>query len=361
MALLAAGLLIAGCGSDEGSEGGAADSAAASMSVTDTSASAGGSFAVNVKTSVVQPEAFDDVIEVVGTVKPSDDIMVASEEGGKVEGWMVRKGSFVKAGQTLLKLNDDLLQAQLKGAKAQLNIATVNAEKSATVYADAGAVSEVSVTTAKYNLDAAQANVELLETRIAKMTVKAPASGIIEERLVDIGEMVGPGAPVARLIRTGTVKISAGVPERYVDGIRVGLPVTLKFDALQGREVQGKITYVGAAINERDRSVPIEVELSNSGQYKPEMVANLTVLKDKLRNVIVVPRTALVRVEEGYQVYLAVPASMGEGYVVEARDVKVGPSDRGNIVITEGLSAGERIITVGQTKVNPGEHIDIGG
>lgn len=357
IASLAALLILAGCaGNDEaGADNGAAsDSAAGTSTAVDSGAQ---SVAVNVKVMTIQPEAFDDVIEVVGTVKPVEDILVASEEGGKVESWMVRKGAFVRKGQGLISLNDDILQAQLEAAKAQYNIAKVNAEKSAKVYADAGAVSEISVTTAQYNLDAAAANVRLLETRIAKMSVKAPVNGQIEERIVDVGEMVAPGAPIARLIQTGVVKVTAGVPERYVQGLRIGLPVTMTFDALNGRKVEGRITFIGAAVSERDRSVPIEIELSNAGgAYKPEMMVNLAVLKDRLRNVVVVPRTALVRIEDGYQVYLVVPS--GDGYVAEARQVTLGPSDRGNVVITEGLKPGDVIIAIGQSKVNPGEKVE---
>lgn len=355
---LAALLILAGCAGNEETAGemSSADSTAGVAAAGDTAAS---KFAVNVKVITVQPDSFDDVIEVVGTVKPAEDIMVASEEGGKVETWAVRKGAFVRKGQSLLALNDDILQAQLLAAKAQFNIAKVNAEKSAKVYADAGAVSEVSVTTAQYNLDAAAANVHLLETRIAKMAVKSPVGGQIEERIADVGEMVAPGAPVARLIQTGVVKVTAGVPERYVDGLRLGMPVTMKFDALSGRTVEGKITFIAAGVNERDRSVLIEIELNNAGgHFKPEMMVNLSILRDRMRNVVVVPRTALVRVEDGYLVYVVVPDAAGTGYVTEARRIEFGASDRGNVVVTEGLKPGERIITVGQSKVNPGEHVE---
>ena len=355
---LATAMIVVGCmgnGEEETEQAGAdtTDNVEATT-VSDTGSSKS---IINVKVMTIQPETFDDVINVVGAVKPAEDIMIASEEGGKVERWMVRKGAFVKKGQTLLRMNDDILQAQLEAAQAQLNIAKINAEKSAKVFADAGAVSEVSVTTAQYNLDAAQANVKLLETRIAKMTVRAPVSGRIDERLIDIGEMVAPGAPVARLLQTGVVNVSAGVPERYSSGMRIGLPVTMKFDALGGREVNGSITYIGATISQNDRTVPIEIRLNNGGQYKPEMIAELTILKDRLRNVVVIPRTALVRTENGWQVYLAVQDDTGEGHVVEAHPVEVGSSDRGTIVITSGLKVGEKIVTVGQSKVNPGEPI----
>ncbi|MCB0710868.1 MAG: efflux RND transporter periplasmic adaptor subunit [Ignavibacteriae bacterium] len=353
-------MVVVGCmGSGDASEEPAGSDSAASMETT-AATSVDAVATINVKVMTVQPETFDDVINVIGTVKPAEDIHVASEEGGKVEGWMVAKGAFVRKGQSMLRLNDDILQAQLKAAEAQYNIAKVNAEKSAKVYADAGAVSELSVTTAQYNLDAAEANVNLLKTRIAKMVVRAPVAGRIDERLTDVGEMVGPGSPVARLIQTGIVKVTAGVPERYSNGMRVGLPVTMKFDALGERQVEGRITFIGATISQSDRTVPVEVQLTNSrGDYKPEMVAEMSVLRNRLRNAVVIPRTALVRTEDGWQVYLAVNGATGEGYIVEARTVQIGPSDQGKVVITEGLNVGEVVITVGQNKVNPGEHVTL--
>ncbi len=352
-------LLLAGCMGDS-ADGQEPDEVAVEQGeeVVEEAADGADVSAVNVRVMTLQPESFDDVVNVVGTVKPAEDIMIASEEGGKVERWFVAKGAWVGRGQNLLRMNDDMLQAQLQNALAQEKIARLNAERNAQVYADAGAVSEVTVTTAQYNLEAAEAQVKLLKTRIAKMTVKAPVSGRIEERITEIGEMVGPGAPIARLIQTGVVKVTAGVPERYVSGLRVGTPVTMVFDALGGRRVTGRITYVASVIDPGDRTLPVEIEISNPGNsYKSEMVAEIEILRSRLRNSIVVPRTALVRVEGGYQVYVAVPAADG-GWVAEARDVVIGPSDRGVVVITDGLKAGEQVIVVGQNKVNPGEHVE---
>jgi multidrug efflux system membrane fusion protein len=344
----AVSLTLAACGGAQNEQ------ASVEVSVKSDSAAAE-RVAVSVETMQLQPELFKDVINVVGTVKPAEDVMVATEEGGKVARWYVGKGAFVRAGQPLVKLNDDLLRSQLDAAEAQYRIAKLNAEKSAQVFADAGAVSEVSVKTSEYTVDAQRANVELLKTRIAKTVINAPMSGRIEAKLVDVGEMAGPGSPVARLIQTGTVKVTAGVPERFVDGIRVGLPVEMTFDALSGRTVSGRITYVGVAISERDRTIPIEIELPNNGDYSAEMVVNVSIRKDELRNVIVVPRTAVVRVEDGYQVFVASPK--GEQFFAEARPVTLGPADQGKVVVTTGLKPGERIITVGQAKVNPGEPV----
>jgi len=98
------------------------------------------------------------------------------------------------------------------------------------------------------------------------------------------------------------------------------------------------------------------VEIANPGNaYTPEMVANMRIIKDELRGVIVVPRTAVVRIEDGYQVYVV--TQKGAENIVESRPVTLGPADNGLVVITSGLSPVERIVTVGQAKVNPGEPV----
>lgn len=356
LAVLAASAVaatFAACGSSQTEKQDSTESVAGAKN--DSAASAGRA-AVSVETLVVQPNTFSDVINVVGTVKPAEDIMVASEEGGKVAKWFVNKGAYIGAGQPILKLNDDLLRSQLAAAEAQYNIAKLNAEKATEVYADAGAVSEVSVKTAEYNVDAAAATVDMLKTRISKTTITAPLSGRINDRLVDAGEMVAPGAPVARLLQTGTVKVTAGVPERYVEGIKVGLPVEMTFDALQGKKVTGRITYVGGSVSERDRTIPVEVEISNSANlYAPEMVSNMRIIKNELQGVIAVPRTAVIRIEDGYQVYVV--TQKGGENIVEARPVTLGAADNGMVLITSGLNPAERIVTVGQAKVNPGEPV----
>lgn len=313
---------------------------------------------VNVRVTTLEPESFDDIIEVIGTVRAAEDIMVASEEGGKVVRWYVSKGSYVRKGQTLARMDADVLRAQLEAAEAQLKIAKLDAEKKAEVL-ESGAIPEVTATTAAYSLEAAEAQVKLLKTRIGKKTVHAPVSGRIDEKIADLGEMVGPGGPVARILQTGVVEIEAGVPERYVGDLRVGTPVEMVFDGLDGRRMNGRITYIGTGMDRGDRTLPVEIAVSNpGGSLKPGMVAEIEILRDRLRNVVVVPRTALVRVEEGYQVYVA--RAEGGGHVAEARDVTLGATDRGVVVITDGLAPGERIIAVGQNKVSPGERIAIG-
>jgi membrane fusion protein (multidrug efflux system) len=115
---------------------------------------------------------------------------------------------------------------------------------------------------------------------------------------------------------------------------------------------------VGATVNAENRTFPIEVSLPNPrGLVKPMMVANMAVTRATVDQAIVVPQDALIRVEAGYVVYVAVERN-GE-QVAEVRDVVLGPTRRNLVVVEDGVAAGERLIVVGHKEVEDGDRIRI--
>ena len=172
--------------------------------------------------------------------------------------------------------------------------------------------------------------------------------------------MVAPGQTVARVVDLNRVKIDGGVPERYAADIHVGTQALVSFDVLPGKDFPAKLDYVGAAVNTENRTFPVEMVLPNEeGLIKPEMVANVSITRNRLENALVVPQDALVRVEKGYVVFVAVDGS--EGTLAEQRDVTLGPSRDNTVVIDAGVSAGDRLIVVGQKTVAAGDHVSIVG
>jgi RND family efflux transporter MFP subunit len=172
--------------------------------------------------------------------------------------------------------------------------------------------------------------------------------------------MVGPGKTVGRLVDLDPIKVFAGVPERYAPDVTAGAPAQISFSALGGEVHTAPIRYVGSTINQRSRTFPIEVQLPNPrGAIKPEMVANMAVTRQQVEEAIVVPQDALIRVEDGYVVFVAVEE--GGQQLAEARPVVLGPTRRNLVVIAEGVSAGDRLIVVGQKSVAGGDRINIVG
>ena len=220
--------------------------------------------------------------------------------------------------------------------------------------------SEIAYLEARAAAEQASAILEGLEQRLARTLVRAPFTGILDERHVDVGTMVGPGKAVGRIVDLDPVKVFAGVPERYALDVRVGASAQLQFEALGEDVYTSSIRYVGSTINPRSRTFPIEVEVSNpDAAIKPEMVSSMSITRQEVENAIVVPQDALVRVESGYVAFVAV--DRGQVEVAERRELVLGPTRRNLVVVTDGLRPGERLIVTGQKSVADGDRVNVVG
>lgn len=316
--------------------------------------------AISVEVMTLEPEPFTEMIRLVGVVLAHRDVMVAAEEGGVVREVLVEKGNRVTAGQPILKIDDELLQAQLAQAQAEAALRRETYERQRRLWEEEDVGSEMTYLSARYAAEAAEAQARMLATRLDRTTVRAPISGILDARLVEVGAMVAPGTPVARVVDVSRVKIAAGVPERYAGEIQVGAPAVAVLDVMGGREFEGTLAFVGTAVEDANRTFPIEIEVPNpDGVLKPGLVANVGVMRRSLEEALVVPQEAVVRVENGFIVYVA--AQQGSEWRAEARPVQTGASRGGRVVIESGLSAGDRIIVVGQQQVAAGDLLQIVG
>jgi membrane fusion protein (multidrug efflux system) len=313
---------------------------------------------INVEVQRVQPSTFTEVVRLTGTVQANQDVMISAEEGGVVREILVDKGSRVSAGDALFRLDDDLLLAQVDQARALSAMAGETWERRKRLYEEDGVGSELVYLEAKYAAEQAAANLRLLEERLERTVITAPIGGVLDSREIEIGSMVAAGTPVARIVDANPVKITAGVPERYAADVAVGARAVVTFDVLPGQEFSGTLSYAGVAVNARNRTFPVEVVLPNpGGVIKPEMVANVSVVRRTYGEAIVVPQEALVRTEGGYIVFVV--EEDGEATLVQARQVEAGPAQRNEVMIRSGLEAGERLVVVGQQSVASGDHVNI--
>src|SRR5690606_798651 len=141
---------------------------------------------------------------------------------------------------------------------------------------------------------------------------------------------------------------------------RAGGSATVYFDVLPGERFPADIDYVGSTVNPGNRTFPIEIEMANPGrEVKPEMVANVVVERRTLSEALVVPQDALVRVEDGYVVFVV--DETGGQPVARVRPVDLGPSQTNRVVVHAGLDAGDRLIVVGQRSVADGDRINVVG
>jgi membrane fusion protein, multidrug efflux system len=315
---------------------------------------------VNVEVQTVGGTAFTDFLRIVGTVEAERDVTVAAEEGGVVNRVFVERGSRVTAGQPLARIDDRVLAAQLEQAAAQARLARETFERQRRLWEDEQIGSEMSYLQAKYQAQMAEASARVLAERVARTVVRAPISGYVEERLVQVGAMAAPGTPIARIVDADTVKIAGGVPERFAGDITLGAAALVTFDVMGALQYEGRTTFVGAAVDARDRTLPIEVAVANpAGRIKPGMVAEVRLARRDYEAAITAPRDAVLRTETGF-VVMVVEERGGQQYAAQ-RPVQVGPSSAGTVVIESGLEPGERLIVVGQSQVAAGDRVQIVG
>jgi membrane fusion protein, multidrug efflux system len=325
---------------------------------TSTDTTTAGGRVISVEVETLRPAAFTDFVRIVGSVAANRDVAVAAEEGGVVRQLFVEKGAFVQVGQPIAKLDDAVLRAQADQAVANARLAAETWPRRQRIWEVEQIGSEMAYLQAKYNAQTAEAGARVMQARLAKTVVRAPIAGVLDERMVEVGSMVAPGAPVARIVDATRVKVSGGVPERYATDIVRGAEMRVGFDGMVGAEQTGRVEYVAATLNEQNRTFAIEVVVPNpNGHIRPGMVANLQVARRAVGEAIMVPQNAVLRRENGYVVYLVVER---DGVpTAELRDVVPGASESGRVVVEQGLNAGDRVIVVGQQQVSNGDRLRI--
>jgi membrane fusion protein (multidrug efflux system) len=314
--------------------------------------------AVPVEVLVVTPAAFEDVIEMTGTVEAPDDATLSAEASGTLTA-LAPLGTTVQRGGTVAQINATMGQAGLAQAEAALEAAQAQADlaqdqfaRQEPLFADsiisAAEFQSVRTQRAATQAQVAQARAAVAQARqqLAYTRVVAPFTGTVEAHFAERGEQVAPGMQVARLVSTENVEVRAGVPERYAADIAVGTNVLIEPTAYGIPAQRGTVTFVGAAIDPQSRTFPIEVRpASAAGALKPAMVVRLAVSRSTLDDALVVPLGAVERDERGPSVFVV--AGEAGDLVVERRPVELGASAGGRTVVTAGLQPGDRVIVSG--------------
>jgi RND family efflux transporter MFP subunit len=313
---------------------------------------------VNVEVLVIAPSDFTTFIRLTGQVEALNDVTLSAEESGVIERFFVEKGQFVQRGAAIAKIRDSVLRAQVEEAEAASHLAQERYERQRRLWEDEQIGSEIAYLEAKYQAELQDARLAILQERLGRTTLQAPISGIFDERYVDVGEMVSPGTPVARVVEVDQVKVTGGVAERFAAAVQPGNSARVSFDVFPGEELAGTIGYVGSVVDERNRTFAIEIVMENPGRViKPKMVANVEIANREIEGAMVVPQSALMRTEDGYQVFVALEGD--GGLVAVARPVRLGPLYANQAVVEEGLAEGDRVIVRGQQLVEAGNRVRV--
>ncbi len=313
---------------------------------------------INVEARPVERSDFTDFIRITGEVEAFNDITISAEEPGRVQRFFLEKGQWVRRGAPIVKLDASVLESQLKDARAARELAHERYVRQKELWEKEKIGTEIQYLEAKHGAERAQAQMEVLEERLAKTVIRSPVTGVLDDRYLEVGEMAVAGAPVVRVVATRRMKITGGIPERFASSVTVGDSAVITFDIFPGKTFRGLIRFVGNAVDERNRTFPIEIWLDNpENLVKAHMVANIQVVDQQLHNVVVVPQTAVVRSADGYLAYVV--ADRDGRKVASARKVELGAAFEGRVVIDSGLDEGDLLISLGQQQVDDGSLIRV--
>jgi RND family efflux transporter MFP subunit len=339
---MAAGLIAAaGCSRGEAQDGGQAATTPPRFS--------------NVEVHTVQPTHLQEFITLPAYSEAIRDVVLSSEQGGKLLELHADRGDMVRKGAVLARVGTDIFAAQLKEAQANLKLKKAALKKATALY-ERESISGMQRLQAQVEHDAVEARAEMAQTQFERSVITAPFSGRIDERYVDQEEMVSPGGQVLRLVDNGRMMLISELAERDVTFAREGITAEVHFDAFADTTFLARLKFVSATAATSSRTYRCEFVLDNpQGLIRGGMHARVKMIKSEHDNVIVLPQTALLETENGRNVFVL------DGNVAVRRDVTVGASNEGRVVISQGLRASEQVIVTGQRDLVDGQQVRVTG
>jgi membrane fusion protein, multidrug efflux system len=307
-----------------------------------------------VKVMDVTTSSFSENLNVVGIVKPFAMAKISSEEGGLITVLNKEKGSYVRRGEIIARIKKDVEIATFEQTEAQLELARMNYEKQKALYED-NATTEVQYLTAKWQYEAAVRGQDVLKTRLKTGFIRSPINGFVNEKYMNRGEMTAPGSPIINVIDISSVKISAGIPERFIEQIKMGQQVTVTVDVLPGVEFTGKINYIAPSLSAVNRTLEIEVIINNRDKIlKPEMSANVEVTQATNNNAVVLPQDYIIDFGENNKYVFVL-----EGDVAKKRMINIGGREGNNVMISSGLNPGDKLIYEGFQQLADNDKVQV--
>ena len=295
-------------------------------------------------------------VTVAGLSEAVRSVGVNAQLSGALLAVNVEEGDVVREGQVLARLDARELEAQVASARATLEVARNNYERSRTLR-ESGVVTAAEFERDRAAHAAAAASLEQLETRLGFATIRAPISGVITQKRLEAGDIVAPQTRLFTIADVSTMVVRVQVSELDVLGIRVGQDVDVVLDALPGRTLDGRVRRIFPSADTLTRLVPVEVALTGDGARiaRPGFLGRVTFSLDARPDAVLVPQAAIVGAEGGESVFM-----VRDGKAVR-RAVRTGLHSAGRVEIVSGLDVGEMVIVAGNTQLREGAAVRITG
>tara|TARA_R110002049_G_scaffold244979_4_gene418835 strand:- start:895 stop:2073 length:1179 start_codon:yes stop_codon:yes gene_type:complete len=307
---------------------------------------------------IVQQE-FKHYVEVQGSIDTKQNVILFPEYSGVLKKLSVKEGQRVSAGQLLASIEDGGLAQQVNLAEIQLDLSKTTFERQKRLW-EQKIGSEMQFLQAKATYEGQQKSVAQLKSQLAKTQITAPFSGIVDEIMIEEGNVVGPGQMgVMRIINMKQMFVEAYVPETYIAAVNKGKSVKIEIPVLNST-IDGTVSQASNYIKPDNRSFKIEAVLANEdGMIKPNMTAKVQINDYTSEKAILVPQNIISENADGETfLYVAEPAGKGKA-TAKRTIVKLGKSQGKMVEVLEGLKPGFTVIQEGARTVLDGQKVQI--
>ncbi|WP_190810617.1 efflux RND transporter periplasmic adaptor subunit [Flagellimonas sp. S3867] len=314
-----------------------------------------------VTTIEAKTEKFNHYLELQGDVMTKQNVLVYPEMGGTLYRVYVKEGQKVGKGQVLASIDDGGLSSQLAQLKTQSELAKTTFERQKRLW-EQNIGSEIQYLQAKTTYEAQESAVKQMQSQVAKSTIRAPFSGIIDDVIKDQGTVVspGPGSEVFRIVNLTNMYIEVEVPESHLPNVTPGKDVQVYFPVL-GDSVSTKVRQTGNFINPSNRSFTVEIPVpSEGGKVKPNLTAKVMINDYTNDNAILIPQSIVSENAVGEQyVYLVDADSTSSNAIAKKVIIQTGKTQGDYVEVLSGINNGDGIINEGARSVKEGQKVRI--
>lgn len=311
---------------------------------------------------VAKREQWPATIGVIGTMEAVHGVMVSADLPGTVDKINFDSGRAVKEGDVLIELDTRQERAQLAALEAQSELARLNFSRMQQLV-NAGVISRMEYDQATAQQKQTEANVAEVRATIARKTIRAPFSGVLGIRKVNLGQYLAAGNPVVELQSLNPIYVDFGIPQQEGGQVRVGGNLRVTSENLAGHVFSGQVTALDSVVDEATRNVQVQATLANpGGKLKPGMFVQVELGLGPSRQVVTLPASAISYAPYGDSVFVITDLKDPKGQTyrgVRQQFVKVEGSRGDQVAVISGVNPGDEVVTSGVFKLRNGAAVRV--
>ena len=311
-----------------------------------------------VSSAVVKEEDWAPTLSAIGSVSAVQGAVVSAELGGVVAEINFQSGGVAKKGDVLMRLDSSAEEAQLHTAEAELELAKANLDRERDL-AVRKVVSKQELDTAQSTFGQKQGAVDNMRAFITKKQIRAPFDGMLGIRQVNVGQMINSGQQVVQLTALDRVYVDFALPQQNLPQLAAGYEARVHADSLPGREFKGKVTAINSMVDNVTRNISLQATLDNSAhELRPGMFVKVDVILPEKSKTLVIPGSAVSYAPYGNSVFVIDnkkdPKTGKESQSLRQAFVRIGEARGDFVAVTEGLKAGDVVVSTGVFKLRNG-------